>query len=64
MNKGHVMNWPPAPVREDQPPREPEESMRDYKRRLWEIEFDLALTQIDSTPVRNALFALRHLTSF
>jgi hypothetical protein len=65
INKGHVMNWPPAPVRSPQSSERQEgEGPSKYKRRLWETELEVALSQITDVPTRNAMLALRHLTQF
>lgn len=42
--------------------RGPEESAQAYRKRIWEAEFSDALSRIEDTPTRNALFALKNLT--
>jgi hypothetical protein len=42
--------------------RDPEESVFRYRKRIWEAEFHDALSKIEDTPTRNALFALKNLT--
>jgi hypothetical protein len=41
--------------------RDPEEGIWAHRKRCWEAEFADALSKIEDTPTRNALFALKNM---